>query len=156
MSHPCLLSGKLYTFGLSTNGQLGLGNRILESSTPHPASQVLEHNQSFPVIILNMTMIMPWWQCCLRWPRYPTSRCRASLAAKVIQPPSVWGDNFIHLEMEGHFLGSFFGQMLKNILGLNRFVYALTFLRHGKLCLDLETTTNHFSPAYVSRSFFSH
>ena len=29
-------SGKLYAFGLSTNGQLGIGTRILESPTPHP------------------------------------------------------------------------------------------------------------------------
>ena len=39
-------SGKLYSFGLSSNGQLGLGNRILESSTPHPLAALQHTNIS--------------------------------------------------------------------------------------------------------------
>ena len=52
-SHTVALTvtGRLYTFGLSTNGQLGLGNRwtlpllpplhrIIESPTPHPVTSL--------------------------------------------------------------------------------------------------------------------
>ena len=33
-------SGRVYTWGQSSHGQLGLGNRILESSTPHPVTSL--------------------------------------------------------------------------------------------------------------------
>ena len=40
----------------------------------------------------------------------------------------------------------------RHILNFSDFLFIwLQYFRYGKLCLDLETTTNHFSPAYVTR-----
>eukprot|EP00090_Calanus_glacialis_P018965 TRINITY_DN29288_c0_g1_i1.p1 TRINITY_DN29288_c0_g1~~TRINITY_DN29288_c0_g1_i1.p1 ORF type:complete len:689 (-),score=225.92 TRINITY_DN29288_c0_g1_i1:63-2129(-) len=94
-NHTIVLTqaGKLYSFGQSTNGQLGLGNRILESSTPHPL---------------------------------------VTLAHVQIVSVSCGENHSVALSASGQ-------------------LYTFGDGRHGKLCLDLETITNHFSPAYVAR-----
>ena len=87
------VSGNIYCWGQSSHGQLGLGNRILESSTPHPMTS-LKH-----VSIINISC----------------------------------GENHsLALSSSGH-------------------LYTFGDGRHGKLCLDTDTITNHFSPTFVHR-----
>ena len=86
-------SGRVYTWGQSSHGQLGLGNRILESATPHPLTSLA----SIPVTSIS-------------------SGENHSLALASTGHLYTWGDG-----------------------------------KHGKLCLDLDTITNHFSPTYVER-----
>ena len=94
-SHTLALtnSGKVYSFGQSSHGQLGLGNTVLESALP---------------------------------------RLVVSLDQLKVTSVSCGENHSLVTTCSGH-------------------LYTFGDGRHGKLCLDLETLTNQFSPAHVDR-----
>ena len=94
-SHTLALTtaGKLYSFGQSSHGQLGLGNKVLESHLPRQVS------------------------------------CLDQLT---VQSVSCGENHSLVTTSTGH-------------------LYTFGDGRHGKLCLDLETLNNCFSPTHVDR-----
>ncbi|XP_059096625.1 X-linked retinitis pigmentosa GTPase regulator-like [Tigriopus californicus] len=97
-SHTVVLTdvGHVYSFGLSTNGQLGLGTSILSARDPTLITSLANH---FPGKLVHIS-------------------CGENHTAVVSE--------------DGH-------------------VFMFGDGRHGKLCLDVETMTNHFTPVYPSR-----
>ena len=87
-------SGDVYSFGTSSNGQLGLGTRILESAEPLKIASISGHHTVVGI------------------------SCGENHTALVTQDGKLltFGDG-----------------------------------RHGKLCLDVETLTNHYTPVPSSR-----
>merc|ERR1740129_1358299 len=85
--------GRVYTWGQSSHGQLGLGNRILESPSAHPIKSLS------------------------------------------------------HVSVESVSAGDAHSVVLSSLGSL----YTFGDGRHGKLCLDTDTITNHFSPTFVQR-----
>ena len=85
--------GEVYSFGTSSNGQLGLGTRILETPQPLKIASIGNH--------------------------------------KIVRISS--GENHTALVTED-------GKLLTFGDG-----------RHGKLCLDVETLTNHYTPVPSTR-----
>lgn len=88
--------GHVYSFGLSTNGQLGLGTSVLSSRDPALITSLADH---FPGKLIHIS-------------------CGENHTAVVSE--------------DGH-------------------VFMFGDGRHGKLCLDVETMTNYFTPVYPSR-----
>ncbi len=104
--------GEPYSFGSSSNGQLGLGTRILETGTDK--SNIVSSQYHIYVILSDKPVKI------------------ASLSGIKVVSVSC-GENHTAMVTED-------GKLLTFGDG-----------RHGKLCLDVETLTNHYTPVPSSR-----
>ena len=92
-------SGNVYVFGQSTNGQLGLGTRTLETSVPLQITSLLE-------------------------------MCKET------------GNKIIQISC---------GENHTSVVSSSGQLFTFGDGRHGKLCLDSETLSNHYTPVLSTR-----